>query len=170
MTCLFLLASFAGAVALSGDQYNETHLINRMVITSPEQAPSLNEPGRVEELEKMLGTTSAVMQGRADLLMLAAERDSWRGEARNREVRLVGQVRKSKGENHVVRLLSICCAADARPLGVIVDEEAVRGFSTGDWVNASGRIEFLEKSGQWTPALRNTRLVKVRQPQDTILY
>jgi hypothetical protein len=164
------MVSFAGALALSGGGYNEVHLINRQLITSPDQAPSLNETGRVAQLEQLLSNGSLREDIGVDLLLLAAERAEWRNFLSHKKVNSIGQLRTNGSQSHIVRLLSICCAADARPLGIGVSREDVVGFSTGDWVIVEGQVEFSEDNGHFSPRLTQVKLTKTDAPENVILY
>jgi hypothetical protein len=168
--CFLLIISFAGAFALSGGGYNEVHLINRQVITTPDQAPSLAEVGRVARLEDFLGTKNRHKDIGVDLLLLAAERGEWRDALSQRQITTIGQLRVSGSHAHIVRLLSICCAADARPLGIGVSKESAREFSTGDWVRATGRVEFVNENGHFSLRLVQAELTKTDAPENVILY
>jgi len=168
--CFLLMVSFAGALALSTGECNEVHLVNRQLITTAVQAPTLNEPGRVDRLKEWLSVKNNHNEIGVDLLLLAGEKSEWRGALYQKEVNVIGQVRTSGLQQHIVRLLSNCCAADARPIGVGVSSEAVGAFSTGDWVKARGRVEFIDEGGSFSTRLTQAQLTKSDAPKNVMLY
>ncbi len=170
ISCLFLLLALGGAVFASGGKYNVVHLINRQVVTTPDQVPSLQEQGRVLEVEQLIGAGEEGGDAGLDLLLLAAGKDQWRRELEGRTVSTLGQVRKEGDQSHIVRLLAVCCAADARPLGISIPSEALHEFSTGDWVVASGQLRFSGDTRGFSPYIDEVKLTKAKTPKRAILY
>jgi uncharacterized protein DUF1980 len=87
----------------------------------------------------------------------------------NTLVRIKGQFSPSSGGGafSLVRLKMTCCAADARPLNVIIEAPgSVSQFRPGDWINVEGRIEFRESTNRnkgYVTVLKVPSLERIRQ-------
>ncbi|MGF1655738.1 MAG: hypothetical protein ACFCU3_02035 [Verrucomicrobiales bacterium] len=71
----------------------------------------------------------------------------------------------------LVRLLVSCCAADAMPIPVdLLGEGVTQNLDDMDWVEAYGKLTFVEQGGERVPALQVERIEKVQAPRELFLY
>jgi hypothetical protein len=167
--CLVLLASLGGALFFSEGKFNEVHLINRLMIFDVKQAPTLMEESRVKKLNELILEEHETIDIGIDLAVLAGDKKEWREALDNREVSMLGQMRYDKGEAYLVRMLSVCCAADARPLAVALGEVDTR-FRNGEWIKGTGKLEYRKDETSFRPTLIDFRLESEGEPENPILY
>lgn len=107
-------------------------------------------------------------------LLFAAEEPALRDQFENQRVALVGQyVPPQGGEGggfDLVRMFVICCAADARPLGINVVAPQIVEVPRMGWVRITGVARFVEKDGRLEPKLEAEQIEQVEAPQETFLY
>jgi|GEM_PF-669916 len=109
-------------------------------------------------------------------LIFAAETPPLRRALARERIELTGQVvtrLDGAGENRfsLVRLLMVCCAADARPVGVWIESpQGASGLQDMDWVKVSGRPEFPVIQGRRLPLLRAESVTPCPPPPDWFLY
>jgi uncharacterized repeat protein (TIGR03943 family) len=106
-----------------------------------------------------------------DLLYGEAE-PSLRKVFAGKTVEVVGQYLPSKQDQHfkLVRMLFVCCAADARP--VMVNVEADRPVQQADmaWVKVIGKPLYQEINGKTRVTLRAAAVMLTDPPADAMLY
>ena len=106
-------------------------------------------------------------------LLFAASEPALREEFENQRVTLVGQFvppRSNDGSFDLVRMIMVCCAADARPLGIKVTATAPTGVDSMGWVRVTGVARFKEEGGIFEPRIEGDTVEKVEAPRETILY
>ncbi len=109
-------------------------------------------------------------------LIYAAEMGSLRKTLEGKTVELTGQVvTKTPGSTvekfSLVRLLMVCCAADARPVGVWVQRpEGASGFQDMDWVRITGRPTFPVRDGRRTVVLEIDVIRPSEPPEELFLF
>lgn len=167
---LILMGSFGGAVFFSSGEYNEIHLINRTVITTAIQAPSLEEEARIAKVKELTSAGGLVRAAGIDELMLAGTQDRWRNEISGSTISALGQVRRGAESSYIVRLLGVCCAADARPLGLKLEGANLEEFPTGTWVRVTGKIEYDRQDEGYSPLVSGAVIESTDAPRNTILY
>jgi uncharacterized repeat protein (TIGR03943 family) len=106
-----------------------------------------------------------------DLLYGEAE-PSLRKVFAGKTVEVVGQYLPSKQDQHfkLVRMLIVCCAADARPM--MVNVEADRPVQQADmaWVKVIGKPLYQEINGKTRVTLRAAAVMLTDPPADAMLY
>lgn len=187
-----LLLPVTAATVLSPSEFGEAAVRNRGVITDISDVPSASvnftegledlpageSPAAVsgeEGVEYFIrGSDGAIKLEALDLLFAAEER-SYREQFENQKVSVTGQyVPPADGKGgtgfDLVRMFVICCAADARPLGVtVVANETVQLPRMG-WVKITGTARFVEKNGRLEPRLEAEKIEQVEAPRETFLY
>lgn len=109
-------------------------------------------------------------------LIYAAEMKSLRKKLEGQKIELTGQVvTKTPGSTSetfsLVRLLMVCCAADARPVGVWVQrKEGASGFQDMDWVRITGRPTFPVQNGRRTVVLETETIRLSEPPEELFLF
>jgi uncharacterized repeat protein (TIGR03943 family) len=68
------------------------------------------------------------------------------------------------------QLVMYCCAADAGPLGVLVQYDKVKNLSSGQWVKAEGEIKITQKGDQRKTEILAEKVEPIDPPKDQYLY
>lgn len=195
---LFLLVPVAGAALVSPSQFGEAAVINRGIITdlsalpnalpsrgaSWEDAPLIGDEdlpdvenwpeGQEEGVEYFTrGEDGAIELETMDLLFAATE-PSMQEEFSGQRVAIIGQYIPPRGEDatgfDLVRMFVVCCAADARPLGIkVVAPETIKIPRMG-WVRITGVARFPQVEGRTEPLLEMEKIEEIEAPRETFLY
>jgi len=192
-----LLVPVTAATIVSPGQFGEAAVMNRGIVTDisqlptfappnsgPEDAPPLgadeeipdvaNWPEDKEEgVEYFTRSPDGAIQLETIDLLFAASEPALREEFANQRVTLVGQYvppRSDDGNFDLVRMIMVCCAADARPLGVKITAPAPTGVDSTGWVRVTGIARFEENGGVFEPRIEGATVEQVEAPRETILY
>lgn len=108
-------------------------------------------------------------------LIFATQTPALRQALARERVELVGQVVRglpgAEGQQFsLVRLLMMCCAADARPVGIWVDPPAGGPWEDMEWVRVTGRPEFPLLHGRRLPLLRAESISPCPPPKEWFLF
>lgn len=105
-----------------------------------------------------------------DLLVVQGEK-GLQDVLEHRRVEVLGQwmpvENKPSNEFRLVRLLMVCCAADARPIGLLTRGE-VEGAKPGDWFKGAGTLIFDDP--EETIVLQADKVEAVEAPEEIFLY
>jgi uncharacterized repeat protein (TIGR03943 family) len=146
---------------------------------SPTDLAKANDPGQTggnasDGSEQYLprAANGNVMLEVTDLLYGETE-ESLRKEFTGKTIEVVGQYLPGSKPNEfkIVRMLIVCCAADARPIAVPVQAQKPVSVADMSWVKVIGIAEFQENGG--TKAKVTFKAVEVEPtdpPQDAMLY
>lgn len=188
-----LLLPMAAATVLSPSEFGEAAVRNRGIVSDLSDLPSaaVTFTEGLEDLPP--GDGSAAASGEEGVeyftrgpdgaikletldLLFAAEEPSYREQFENQKVSVTGQyVPPADGKSgtgfDLVRMFVICCAADARPLGLtVVANETVQVPRMG-WVTITGTARFIETTdGRLEPRLEAEKIEQVEAPRETFLY
>lgn len=109
-------------------------------------------------------------------LLMACDMPALRKRLEGLKVELTGQVVTGApgavgGQFSLVRLMMVCCAADARPVGVWVERpEGIAGFADMDWVRVVGRPDFPVRQGRRVPVMKAESMEPTRPPDEIFLF
>ena len=112
-------------------------------------------------------------------LLYAAEDPSIRQDITGKSLKLLGQYMPDKtgkpGNSRfkLMRVFMVCCAADARPISVLVDTKAVKGFKSPkemQWLNVVGNVTFQQEGERLTPVFNAKSVTPSKEPDDVFLY
>jgi len=172
LSFLVLTVPIALAAVISPDSYGSVMVRNRGVFETVEKASSGTTPipDRAavppETSQNEAPTTVEI----GDLLM-AAQTKSGMAQYDGKRVELIGQV-FPLGERKfdLVRMLMLCCAADAQMLTVRVVSDHDLQLPAMKWAKATGRVGFIKKGDHGSPALTVEEIVPVQRPADPYVY
>jgi len=194
---VLLLVPVSAATIVSPSQFGEAAVMNRGMVTDISQLPAFAPPNAGLEDAPLLGdgeeipdvadwpgdkeegveyftrTTDGAIQVETLDLLFAASEPALREEFENQRVTLVGQYvppRSGDGNFDLVRMIMVCCAADARPLGVKVIAPAPDGVDSMGWVRVTGIARFEDRGGFFEPRVEGSAVEQVEAPRETILY
>ncbi|MBJ7391284.1 MAG: TIGR03943 family protein [Chthoniobacterales bacterium] len=191
-----LLLPLTAAAFISPGQFGEAMVMNRGMVTDVSQLPSAELPGgswqdtpawddsvdsadallpqdQDEGVEYFTRTPDGAIQVETLDLLFAAEEPALREEFENQRVSIIGQYIPPRGGAEggfdLVRMFVVCCAADARPLGIKVVGEPVEVPRMG-WVRITGVARFEDKGGPVEPRLELEKIEEVEAPRESFLY
>jgi len=169
---LVLTVPIALATVISPDSYGSVMIRNRGILETVEKATSGATliPDRADVPPAVSQNEGPATVEVGDLLM-AAQTESGMAKFDGKRVELIGQV-FPLGERKfdLVRMLMLCCAADAQML-------AVRGVSDHDlqlpamkWAKVTGRVGFIKKEDHGSPVLTVEKIMPIQRPADPYVY
>ncbi len=172
---VILLLPVALALAVRPEAYSLAAIQNRGILTT---APPAKRPITGEEIfanvepAVPLTASGALEVNILDLLYLADDPETRRAY-QGRKVKVTGQVAPAPddpGAFKLVRMVMICCAADARPAGVKVATPNAPSLKSMDWVDVEGALEFVEEMGIARPEIHNATATKTDPPREQFLF
>lgn len=176
------------AVRSSPSEFGATMVMNRGYISSVSQLPMVvnlpDEPlpgmaagdGSGSVMDYLTRNEKGQIMTEAIDLLYAAEEPSMRKDFEGREVELVGQYMPAKDNNpngnrfKLVRMFMMCCAADAQPLAVLIQPDAMEKFSPMTWVKVTGRSVFPTEGGARIAIVENAHVEQTDPPADLFVY
>lgn len=195
---LLLLVPAGAAAIVSPSQFGEAAVMNRGIVSSISQLPSFAPPvggledapllgdgevipdvedwpeDREEGVEYFTRTPDGAIQLETLDLLFAAAEPALREEFENQRVSVVGQFVPPRsagdGEFDLVRMIMVCCAADARPLGVKISAPPPAELPSMGWIRVTGTARFDDKGGFFEPRIEGGAVEQVEAPRETILY
>ncbi len=63
-----------------------------------------------------------------------------------------------------------CCAADAAPLGVLVEYDANRDLTSGQWVKVEGKVKITREGDRRKTKIVAEKVESIDPPKDQYLY
>lgn len=193
---IVLLLPLSAAAFISPSQFGEAMVMNRGIVTDISQLPSAEVSGgswddapawdeNIDDVDATWddnqeegveyftrGPDGSIQLETLDLLF-AAQEPGLREEFENQRVSIIGQYVPPRGGAEggfdLVRMFVVCCAADARPLGIKVTGEPVAVPRMG-WVRITGIARFEDNGGVLEPSLELEKIEEVDAPRESFLY
>lgn len=104
-------------------------------------------------------------------LLVAAQNPVAMKELTGKRVEFIGQVLAGEGGGvRLLRLLVLCCAADAQPLAVRVETKGSPKLPPMSWAKVVGRMSFAKKGSVDVPVVRAEKITPVQRPDEPYLY
>jgi uncharacterized repeat protein (TIGR03943 family) len=192
-----LLGPVAVAAVVSPSEFGEAAVMNRGIITDVSRLPSaqplelpgwqsapLVGDGELPDIDTMppeeegtefftRGPDGAILLETIDLLF-AAQEPALREEFEGERVSVIGQYAPPRGAweggFHLVRMFVVCCAADARPMGVEVNSPEASEVPRMGWVRVTGKALFEEKGGGFEARIEAEAVEPVEAPRERFVY
>ena len=188
---LILVVPLLAATKISQSSFGATAVHNRGVVSdiaelpgySPAFEPALpNHDGTVGEATMMdpslylrKNDSGQILAELIDLVYAAGDNDL-RADFENQEVELVGQFLPARTGNssgdrfRLVRMFVMCCAADARPVGIAIQENQAANFPEMTWVKVRGKATFPLEGGRRTPLVIAESVTETEPPRESFVY
>lgn len=186
-----LIVPLLATSSISQDHFSASTVLNRGMVDHINDLPAFTPPldpalpladGTIGEGTMM--DPSLYLQTNADGrivaetvdLMYAATDETMRADFDGREIEVVGQLMPARTGNpadnrfHLVRLFVMCCAADARPAGIVVEADGPVAVAESSWVKVTGRATFPVENGRHKAVLRADRIIKTDPPRESFIY
>ena len=192
-----LLLPVSAAAVLSPSQFGEAVVMNRGIVTDLdalpsaerplpstwEDAPPITDEGQLPDVSELndeegveyffRGEDGAIRLEILDLLFAAGE-PALREEFEGRKVAIIGQyippTGGGAGDFDLVRMFVVCCAADARPLGLKITAPTDVEVPRMGWIRITGTARFEDVNGQLEPRLEAEKVEPVEQPRETFIH
>ena len=115
-------------------------------------------------------------------LLFAADDDTMRPQMEGRTAEMIGQFMPAKDDAsgrrfQLVRMFMVCCAADARPVAVMVEKPADPQMRAATdklpelgWVRVTGKVEFPLENGRRVAVLQADKAAPTDPPKEAMLY
>lgn len=112
-------------------------------------------------------------------LVLAAQDADLRPDFEDKPVEILGriilkphskQTDLASGDFFVVRVFMLCCAADARPIGVAVRGKLPANFSNSDWAIVRGTARFEKVEKNTLPVIEAVEILPTDPPRQRTLF
>jgi uncharacterized repeat protein (TIGR03943 family) len=138
---------------------------------APSPVPAPAEPSPGDYLQR---TPEGHIVAEVLDLLYAAQDTTLRRDFESKSVVLVGQLMPDPAGNgkrfKAVRMFMTCCAADARPVAVLVECEQLPEFPEMTWVKVTGTATFPTEKGRRTAVLAAKTIEKSDPPEESMLY
>lgn len=189
---VILIVPLLVATVQSPSQFSATTVLNRGFVESVNEMPSLRAPFTEPRLPGEEGavadeTTQGVLgyfqrNEHGDMivemadLMYAAEDPGLREDFVGKNVELTGQFMPATTNNpqgnrfRLVRMFVVCCAADARPLALTVQDSGEVKFPDMSWVKVRGTVQFPVEGGRVMPLIVAQEVSETEPPEETFVY
>ncbi|MEI8340882.1 MAG: hypothetical protein WCH43_05005, partial [Verrucomicrobiota bacterium] len=99
-----------------------------------------------------------------------------RPDFQGKTIEMIGQLMPDSVNNasgsrfKLVRMLMVCCAADARPVAVLVDGGEKTTIPDMSWVRVTGHATFPMEGGRMTAVVKADHVAVTDPPEETMLY
>jgi len=109
-------------------------------------------------------------------LLYAAQDSTMRDPLKNQTVEMIGQlmpdtVNNANGKRFkLVRMFMVCCAADARPVAVLIEGKTKPQGEEMSWIKVVGKVEFPIENGRPIAVVKASKVVATDPPAETMLY
>lgn len=145
-------------------------------------APADNAPPTANDAEQYLKKTADghIITEVTDLLF-ASEDDTMRPVFEGKTIEMIGQFLPVKdaadGRFQLVRMFMVCCAADARPVGVSVlpppagaKTATAKALPEMSWTKVVGTVSFPMENGRRVPIVHAQTATQTDPPSEAMLY
>ena len=188
---LILVVPLLAATKISQSGFGATAVKNRGVVSdiadlpgyTPALEPALpNHDGTIGEATMMdpslylkKNDSGQILAELIDLVYAAGDADLL-SDFENQEVELVGQFLPARTGNssgdrfRLVRMFVMCCAADARPVGISIQDNQALNFPEMTWVKVRGKATFPVEGGRRTPLVIAESVTETEPPRESFVY
>lgn len=188
---LILLVPLLAATKISQSGFGATAVKNRGVVSDisdlPGYSPAFesalpNHDGTIGEstmLDPSLylkkNESGQILAEVVDLVYAAGDEDLLK-DFENQEVELVGQFLPARTGNpegdrfRLVRMFVMCCAADARPVALAVEQNDANSFPEMTWVKVRGKATFPVEGGRRSPLVVAESVTETEPPRESFVY
>ena len=163
---LVLVVPIALATVISPDKYGSVMVRNRGTVETLDTASSDTQSAP----KHVAGPDGPAIVEVGDLL-IAAQTKPGMAQYDGKRVEVIGQITPlGDKEFEVVRMLMLCCAADAQMLAVRVQSDPRPPLQPMQWVKVMGRVNFAKKGDLEVPIITAESVVVAPEPADRYVY
>ncbi|MDX2226047.1 MAG: TIGR03943 family protein [Verrucomicrobiae bacterium] len=178
----FLILPALFCFLIDTDSFSAQFVRNRGVgsLPPPAAAAGGSEPGQTmtaEEIQSVLAPGQVYESDVVELLLVASEPVA-RKELAGQRVSVTAQavyqdspgVARDPKRFYGVRLYITCCAADARPVGLLMHSATDPHLKEMAWYTFTGVLVFRDVNGRFVPEINVTNIAPAPAPPDSYLY
>jgi TIGR03943 family protein len=181
IVAFILVVPLLVTLAFSKGEFTATAVLNRGFVESFDQLAGgarMVEPSLPAEASQPgdLGLVEDLPPPEIIDLLYAAQLPEMREGIENVDLEFIGQFMPAtelnpKGNRfRLVRMMIMCCAADAQPVSVLVETPALPDVGEMEWIKVRGRASFPIEDGQARPLLTAESVEKTDPPKEVFLY
>jgi uncharacterized repeat protein (TIGR03943 family) len=172
---LVLFLPIALAARISPDAYGAVLMKNRGLRIDSQTAIDSRLPvsgqGRDASASLLPHDATPPLAVEVGDLLLAAQQPGSMPRYDGKRVELDGQFFPSGANSfELVRMLILCCAADAQPLAVRVETSQKLPSSDVAWTRVVGTVSFAKKGDAQVPIVTAEKIIPIPQPADPNIY
>ncbi|MEA3188888.1 MAG: hypothetical protein QOD99_2718 [Chthoniobacter sp.] len=180
LTFLILLLPLGTAAMFSPTNFGAVTMRNRGVAMDASAMPGgASKQGREQAgaaEEYLAKTEDGNVKAAVIDLLYAAQDPSLRQDFENKTVELIGQFMPDNVSNasgnrfKLVRMFMTCCAADARPVAVLIEGDSKASGEEMSWIKVVGLVTFPVESGRPLAIVKARSVTQTDPPEETMLY
>ncbi len=109
-------------------------------------------------------------------VLYAAQDSTLRPDFKGQTIEMIGQLMPDTTDNpngnrfKLVRMFIVCCAADARPVAVLVESPTKPTGAEMSWIKVVGTVDFPVEGGRTIAVVKATKVEPTNPPEETMLY
>ena len=109
-------------------------------------------------------------------LLYAAQDSTLQPDFKGQKIEMIGQLMPDTTNNasgnrfKLVRMFIVCCAADARPVAVLVESPTKPTGAEMSWIKVVGTAEFPVEGGRTIAVVKASKVEATNPPEETMLY
>ncbi len=188
-SAIVLLIPLVIMVFISPTQFSATMVRNRGIVESAEQLPSkktdflsggtpfawTNDPS-MDASSYLAKTPDGKILAETIDLLFAAQEPPLRPDFDGKEIEIIGQYLPDHSDLaapnrfQLLRLFVMCCAADARPIGITVLGKIPEGLPEMAWVKVEGTATFPKIKGRVFPVVEAKSVKPCQEPKNSFLH
>lgn len=187
---LILTLPLCIATISSPSQFTSSTILNRGIVDSADLLPTkkkpsssqgmpvfpwLNDPS-MDAASYLAQTPEGLIRAETIDLLFAAQEPQLRPDFENKQIEIIGQYLPEKtplapaDRFQLLRLFVMCCAADARPIGVSVQGKIPEPLPEMAWIKVKGIATFPKINARIYPVIQASSIEPCPPPQETFLY
>ena len=173
---LLLVLPLAIIVSGKATAYSLTTVQNRGVVGDLSKLPAANAAALAATSTCASSSGAGAMPLQIIDMLYAIQMPSYREEFEGKEVEMIGQyvsmtTGNPKGDRfQAVRMFITCCAADAKPVGVIIQYPQRLTMPEMGWVKITGKPTFPMEGGRRTAILEAAKVEPCPAPSEPFVY
>lgn len=185
---LILIAPLLMTTMVSRHQFVAAPVVNRGLATDIREFPGYTdyaepllpgeegEPSSSQVSDFLPRTEDGLIKAQSVDLLYAAEEPTLRVDFEDQNVELIGQYMPARSNNttgdcfDLVRMYVMCCAADARPVGVTIQTAKPQNLAEMSWVLIKGRVTFPLVAGRRVPVIIASSVTSTKLPPESFVY
>lgn len=188
-SAILLLIPLVIMVFVSPTQFSATMVRNRGIVESADQLPSkktdflsggtpfawMDDPS-MDASSYLAKTPDGKILAETIDLLFAAQEPPLRPDFEGKEIEIIGQYLPDRTDPaapnrfQLLRLFVMCCAADARPIGITVAGKIPEGLPEMAWVKVEGTATFPKIKGRVFPVVEAKSVKPCKEPKTPFLH
>ena len=168
---LVLSVPIVFAAMVSPDSYGSVMVQNRSVAETGKALPGMPSTTQRDAALYKASQHDALKSVEVGDLLIAAQTESGMAQYNGKRIEVTGQFYPLGPRRfEIVRMLMLCCAADAQMLTVQVVSDHDLQLPSMQWANVTGRVGFTKRGDRNIPVVTAENVMAVQRPGDPFVY